>query len=256
MQEHGDKGSGNHWIIVKICAVALLVGGGFFLYESGALRFFLSRQCILNFLDTLGPFAFIGFIVLQAAQVIVAPIPGEVTGLIGGYLFGLYWGTLLSTVGLVLGSYVAFALARAFGRPFVERFVDKAILDRFDYVLHHKGIFLVFLLFLIPGFPKDYLCFVVGLGHLTTREFLVISSIGRFFGTLMLTLGGGFLRCQQYERFGVLVLVALVLTVGMLAFRGRLERWLLTLNSRSREALGEAKGERRTSLSTLNTPKW
>ena len=256
MQEHGEKRSGNYWIIVKISAVVLLVGGTFFLYKSGALRFFLSRQCILNFLDSLGPFAFVGFIFLQAAQVIIAPIPGEVTGLIGGYLFGLYWGTLLSTVGLVIGSYAAFALARAFGRPFVERFVDKAILDRFDYILHHKGIFLVFLLFLIPGFPKDYLCFVVGLGHLSTREFLIISSIGRFFGTMILTLGGGFLRCQQYERFGILVLVALVLTVGMLAFRGRLERWLLTLHSKSREALGEAETERRSSLSTFNTPKY
>ena len=50
-------------------------------------------------------------------------------------------------------------------------------MERFDYLLHHKGAFLVFLLFLIPGFPKDYLCYMLGLGHLTTLEFLAIASV-------------------------------------------------------------------------------
>lgn len=155
---------------------------------------------------------------------VAAPIPGEVTGLLGGYLYGPFLGVVLSTVGLTAGSYTAFALARIFGRPFVEKFVDKSTISRFDYLLHHKGAFLVFLLFLIPGFPKDYLCYILGLGHLSTIEFMVIGGTGRLFGTILLTLGGDYIRHHQYGRFSVLVGIALVIVFVAMAYRDKLER--------------------------------
>jgi len=180
---------------------------------------------MLVFLDSLGPLSFIGFILLQVLQVVVAPIPGEVTGLLGGFLYGPLLGVFLSTIGLTIGSYIAFALARAFGRPLVDRLVDKRVMKRFDYLLHHKGAFLVFLLFLIPGFPKDYLCYILGLGHLTTMEFLVIGGTGRLFGTILLTLGGTYIRHHQYLRFFVLAGTAIIVVFIAMAYRDKLERF-------------------------------
>jgi uncharacterized membrane protein YdjX (TVP38/TMEM64 family) len=179
---------------------------------------------MLGFLDSMGPFAFIGFILLQVTQVVAAPIPGEVTGLLGGFLYGPVLGVILSTIGLTIGSYIAFALSRAFGRPFVEKFVHKSALDRFDYLLHHKGGFVIFLLFLIPGFPKDYLCYILGLGHLSTTEFLIIGGSGRLFGTILLTLGGNYIRHQQYGNFFILTGVALIVIFIAMAYRDKLER--------------------------------
>jgi uncharacterized membrane protein YdjX (TVP38/TMEM64 family) len=97
-------------------------------------------------------------------------------------------------------------------------------MGRFDYLLHHKGAFLVFLLFLIPGFPKDYLCYILGLGHLSTMEFLVIGGTGRLFGTILLTLGGNYIRHHQYGRFSILVGVALVVVLVAMAYRDKIER--------------------------------
>lgn len=179
---------------------------------------------MLNFLDSLGPAAFVGFIILQAAQVVAAPIPGEVTGLLGGFLYGKFTGIVLSTIGLTIGSYIAFSLSRTFGRPLVDRFVNKSTIERFDYLLHHKGAFLVFLLFLIPGFPKDYLCYILGLGHLSTMEFLVIGATGRLFGTILLTLGGDYIRHHEYGKFSILVGVALIVVFIAMAYRDKLER--------------------------------
>jgi uncharacterized membrane protein YdjX (TVP38/TMEM64 family) len=179
---------------------------------------------MIAFLDSLGPLSFVGFILLQVTQVVAAPIPGEVTGLLGGFLYGPFLGVVLSTIGLTIGSYIAFALARAFGRPLVDRLVDRRVMKRFDYLLHHKGAFLVFLLFLIPGFPKDYLCYILGLGHLTTMEFLVIGGTGRLFGTILLTLGGTYIRHHQYLRFFVLTGVAIVVVFIAMAYRDKLER--------------------------------
>ncbi|MCX8030399.1 MAG: VTT domain-containing protein [Thermodesulfovibrionales bacterium] len=190
-------------------------------------------------MDDLGPLAFLGFILLQASQVVAAPVPGEVTGLLGGYVFGKLLGVVLSTIGLTIGSFIAFTLSRKLGRPFVEKVVSPATLARFDYLLHHKGAFIVFLMFLIPGFPKDYLCYILGLGHLSTSEFLIIGGTGRLLGTVMLTLGGDYLRNQEYYKFFILTGIALLFILIAYAYKDKIERvfrlWHISKYRKKRE---------------------
>ena len=223
-----------NYVWLKLFILLFIAGGiGLLFYESDFWRFFLSKKRMMQFLESLGPWSFVGFISVQAFQVIAAPIPGEVTGLLGGYLYGPFLGIVLSTVGLTLGSFLAFVLSRTFGRPFAEKFVPESAMQRFDYLLHHKGLVLVFLLFLIPGFPKDYLCYILGLGHLSTLEFLVIGTVGRLFGTSLLTLGGTFLRLEQYLRFSILVVVAVGVIVVVMIYRDKLEQLFDYLHSKS-----------------------
>lgn len=211
----------------------------FILYKAGTFQFFMDRTRVHAFLDSLGPLSFLGFILLQTLQVVAAPIPGEVTGVLGGFLYGPALGVFLSTIGLTLGSWINFALSKTFGRPFTDRFVSKKTMAKYDYLLHHKGAFLVFVLFLIPGFPKDILCYIIGLGHLTTREFLVISTVGRFGGTVLLTLGGAYLRHQQYYRFSLLLGVAVVIIFLSMVYKDKLERifriWHITSRKKERK---------------------
>lgn len=199
----------------------------------------MDRERLKGFLNSLGPLSFIGFIFLQALQVIAAPIPGEVTGLIGGFLYGPFLGVLLSTLGLTLGSWIAFYLSKTFGRPFVDKFVSRDTLDKYDYLLHHKGAFLVFILFLIPGFPKDILCYILGLGHLSTKEFLIISTVGRFSGTVLLTVGGSYLRHQQYYKFSVLLGIAVIVVFLVMVNKEKMERvfriWHISSRKKTRE---------------------
>ncbi len=204
------------------------------LYATGLFHFFMDRERMGGFIRSLGAWGFVGFIAIQAFQVVAAPIPGEATGFLGGYLYGPLLGVALSTIGLTIGSYIAFTLSRTFGRPLTDRYVDPAIMSRFDYLLHHKGAFFVFLLFLLPGFPKDYLCFILGLGHLSTLEFLVIASAGRLLGTSLLTLGGAYVRHQQYRQFFVLCGLAVVVVFLVIAFRDRFEGFLRRLYERGR----------------------
>lgn len=211
----------------------IVVGLSVLFCRTDLFKFFISKQCMTRFLDSLGSWGFLGFMSLQALQVVVAPIPGEVTGLLGGYLYGPYVGLVLSTVGLTVGSYVAFALSRALGRPFAEKFVPRPAIQKFDYLLQHRGLFLVFLLFLIPGIPKDYLCYILGLGQISTAEFLLVGTVGRFFGTILLSLGGNFLRLQQYVKFSILVAVALIVVLTAMLFKERLERLFEHLHARA-----------------------
>jgi len=231
--------------------LALLLVGFFaalaaVLYATGLLDLFLDRQRLLAFIDEHQRFAVVIFITLQALQVVAAPLPGEVTGFVGGLLFGPVWGVLFSTIGLTLGSWAAFLLARTLGRPLVERLVDRDTLRRYDYVMRHKGLFLAFLLFLIPGFPKDYLCYLLGLGHMSQRNFLLVSIPGRLLGTILLTLGGSFVRDARWGAFFLVVGVTLFALLLMMIYRKQLERLARRLQAWQRlQAMLERRRQRR-----------
>lgn len=161
-----------------------------------------------------GAYSPLAYILIQALQVVVAPIPGGLIEFIGGYLFGVKVGFLYSMIGVIIGSWIAFALARLFERVAVEKFVHIRTMKKFDYLIGHEGVILSFLLFLIPGFPKDALCYILGLTPMHLGIFLVISTLGRIPGTLMACLQGGKAFDHQYKAllilFGISLLVIMV----------------------------------------------
>lgn len=210
----------------EITAVLLFIAVGTYLfYAFGLFEFFTDRQKLVDLIQEHRGYAELIFIGLQVVQVIAAPVPGEVTGVAGGVLFGTFRGIVLSTTGLALGSWLAFTLARLLGRPIVEVVVRPETINRYDYVMKHKGLFLAFLMFLIPGFPKDILCYILGLGHMRQRDFLVISTTGRLLGTTLLTIGGTFLRDERYGAFFTLVGISLGVIILVMIYRDNLEGW-------------------------------
>ncbi len=190
---------------------AVLVGvvacGVFLVFHYDIHLLFTQREKTIAFLRSFGPLSVAVFVALQVFQVIFAPIPGEVTGFIGGCIFGAFLGTVYSTIGLTVGSWLAFTLARYFGLPFVEKFVSARIVRTYDHFIEHQGVMIVFVLFLIPGFPKDALCYLLGLSHMRTGIFLVVCTLGRLFGTITLSLGGHWFQGEQLLAFVVLAIV-------------------------------------------------
>ncbi len=186
-------------------------------------------------LEAAGPLAPILFISIQALQVIFAPIPGEATGFLGGYLFGIPLGLAYSTIGLTLGSLVAFLLGRWLEQTFVTRIVSRETMQRFDFLMEHQGALVAFILFLIPGFPKDYLCFILGLSPMDLWVFLVICTIGRIPGTLMLTIQGAEVSEGHYWSTLILVGVCLLLAGLTYYFRGTLYSWIRRLETYHRQ---------------------
>jgi uncharacterized membrane protein YdjX (TVP38/TMEM64 family) len=156
------------------------------------------KNKLLNFIKSYHPYDEFIFIFLQILQVVAAPIPGELTGLIGGYLYGPFWGTFYSTIGLTLGSWIAFMLARFFGEPLLEKVVKKEVFEKFDHFMEHQGIVVSLILFLVPGFPKDYLCYIMGVSRIPLWTFILVSTIGRLLGTIMLSFTGYYAGNGQY----------------------------------------------------------
>ena len=211
-------------LALKIVIFPLLVVLASYLFIHYDLYlFFIDTQKVISFINSYHPYDELVFISLQILQVVAAPIPGEISGLIGGYLYGPALGTVYSTIGLAIGSWIAFALARFLGLPLVERVVKPAIIQKYDYFLEHRGLFVSFLLFLIPGFPKDCLCYIMGLSHMKTWHFLGISTVGRLLGTILLSASGSCARNNQYT---VLLIVAGISCIFiMFAYLYR-DKWL------------------------------
>jgi uncharacterized membrane protein YdjX (TVP38/TMEM64 family) len=204
-------------IVQAIILFSIFIFCTFIFFHYHLTILFTDQDKAITFIKSFGPLSIVVFIFLQILQVVLAPIPGEVTGIIGGYLFGPILGTLYSTLGLTAGSWLAFSLANAFGEPFVEKVVKAETLNKFDGFLEHKGGLVIFFLFLIPGFPKDYLCYILGLSNMRAWPFMIISTGGRLLGTISLSLIGDFAKNRDYRSlFVIIILCCMVFIIAYL----------------------------------------
>jgi len=189
------------------------------------------REKAKAFISSFGPGAPLIFMLLQILQVMLAPVPGEATGFIGGYLFGAGKGFIYSSIALSVGSLINFSAARLFGRPLVERLIPADKLARFERILKRQGTLVIFILFIFPGFPKDYLCYFLGLSTFPFRIFILMATVGRMPGTVMLSLQGAFLYERSYGLLALILGICLALALGAYRYRERLYRWAERLNN-------------------------
>lgn len=179
-----------------------------------------------TYVQSFGVLAPVVFILLQAAQVVFAPIPGQLLGFAAGYLFGSLAGTAYSLTGAAIGSFAAFMLSRRYGRPYVESVVYGPTLDRFDEVCRERGLVALFVIFLVPGLPDDVLCLAAGLTELDIEKMVVVSVVGRLPGHLLVAVAGANLAAGAV--WETVVIVALLLVTSFVGWyrRNEILRWL------------------------------
>ncbi len=212
----------NRRFLINLLLLLAFIGAGCYIFiHYDVASLFFHKEKTIAFIRSYHPYDGLVFIILQILQVVFAPIPGEFTGIIGGYIFGPFLGTFYSTIGLTIGSWLAFVIARIFGLPLVEWAVRPEVIRKYDSLMQHKGAPLSFILFLIPGFPKDCLCYILGLSHMKIWTFVAVSTIGRLLGTVMLSLGGGLMRNNQYWTLLILSLTGGIFVLGGYIFRDK-----------------------------------
>ena len=204
------------WIFLLLGFVAVLSLLVWFF--PGWWSVFHDPQVIQDWLEHWGPWAPVVFVVLQTLQVVIFVIPGEVTQIAGGWLFGFSLGSLLSLSGIMLGSAIAFKLTHWLGVKFVHRIAGPETVAKFDGLMASpKFIGSLFLFFLIPGIPKDVLCYVAGLSRLKFWPFLVISGLARLPGIIGSSLmGKAFFDGNWWLLAAVAGIAALLFAIGWL----------------------------------------
>ena len=162
--------------------------------------------------------AYTGMVFLQ---VLVAIIPGEPLEIAGGYAFGAVWGTVLCLLGAFLGSVAVFAVVRKWGVPLVEVFFPREKLEKLSFLkTSPKRTALLWLVFTVPGTPKDLLCYFAGLMELKWPSWLLIASLGRLPSIVTSTVGGNALGLQNYQ-FAILTFAATAVIglIGLVIYR-------------------------------------
>ena len=211
----------------------ILAGLGLFLFAALTLVvFYFAGRPMIRFVrqpdrfrawvDSRGaaaPILFIGMVVLQ---VIVAIIPGEPLEIAAGYAFGAAEGTLLCVCGTFLGGMLVFQLVRRYGTRAIEVFfpLEKLRSLRFLGKNEKRLHITVFILFFLPGTPKDLLCYYVGLTKLPLKSWAVISLVARLPSIVTSTVGGNALGTRQYI-FAAIVFAAtlLISALGIWIYR-------------------------------------
>nr|WP_272904868.1 TVP38/TMEM64 family protein [Halobacterium sp. TGN-42-S1] len=171
-------------------------------------------RAVREWVRSFGTLAPVAFVALQATQVVVAPVPGQVLGFAGGYLFGATTGTALSLAGATIGSVVVFVAARRLGRPFVEDVLDPEVLSTFDDLVARGGPLVLFLVFLLPGLPDDAICLLAGLTTIPIWQLTVVSLVGRLPGYFLTAYAGDRAAASSFTETAVL-LAALTLVAGV-----------------------------------------
>ncbi len=190
-----------------------------------------NRQRLQTLITSLGAWGPLLYVLFQAVQVVVAPLPGEATGgFASGFLFGPWLGLLYSLLGLTVGSTVGFLLGRWIGSPVVTRLVPQEVETRFRDLAKRRGALVGLVVFAWPYFPKDYFCILLGLCGMPLRTFVIIQVLGRFPSALLFNLQGAELYDHNYFVFFLLVALLLgVAAVGFI-FRDRIYRFLTQLS--------------------------
>lgn len=189
------------------------------------LRLYADHDFLRAHLQAWGVLAPLVFILIQALQVMIAPIPGEVTGFLGGFVFGQGLGFVYSMIGLTAGSLFAFGVGRWLGAAFVQRLVNPEVWHRLGFIVEAEGAILCLILYLIPGFPKDMLCYLFGLSPMPFWLFTVTSTLGRIPGTWVLSAQGAKTASGQYVKIALLTATVAALALPLYYYRQRIVTW-------------------------------
>lgn len=162
-------------IISLIIAAGIL---GFIGYLSW--RFALNREEFKAYMDSAGIWGYLIYPCIVMLQIVVAVVPAGPLQMAGGYAFGTVLGTILFVIGATLGSIIVFVLVHHFGKPIVDIFFKDKDIQKLKFLQDDKKRNLLFLiLFVIPGSPKDLLCYVAALTDMKLWFFLLVVSLGR-----------------------------------------------------------------------------
>ncbi|HEY3067457.1 MAG TPA: TVP38/TMEM64 family protein [Methylomirabilota bacterium] len=186
------------------------------------VRLYKDKHFLKETVRSWGWMAPLVFIAIQALQVIISPIPGEITGPVGGALFGTFWGLVYSTIGLTVGTLFCFGVGRKWGEPLVRPWLSEHHWNRMNFILEAEGAILCFILYLIPGFPKDIISYLFGISPMPFWVFAVVSTLGRIPGTWMSSYFGAHVAEQQYVYAAIFIAAITALCLPIYYYRDRI----------------------------------
>ena len=185
------------------------------------IRHLKEPEAFRQWVDSHGMWGKLAFIGISVLQIVVAIIPGEPIELFAGYAFGTWEGTLLCEIAILLGGALVYAFVHRYGRRALNVFFSQEKIDSLRFLQNENKLELwVFILFFIPGTPKDIMTWFVPLTRMKFTRFLLISGVARLPSVITSIISGSALGDGRH---GLAVIVfaatAAISAVGLLVYR-------------------------------------
>ena len=200
--------------IVILIIITLVLG-----YKYRGYMFMLKNpEEFKNFIASFGFYGVFVFVLSQFLQVAIFFIPGEIIQAAGGWIYGALGATILSLIGIIIGSIFLFLLSRKYGRPLVEKFTSEKQFKSIEAALSSKKVnLIVFLIYFLPGIPKDSIILACGISKISLKEFLIYSTLGRIpLLVLSCYFGSTMLSCNKILLFFMILVIVIIFLIGVL----------------------------------------
>lgn len=191
---------------------------------AAALNFVRDREVVAAYLESLGNWGPLLYLLILGVQVITAVIPGHALMIAAGYMYGFSEGLILNLIGVVGASQLAFVLSRRVGKPFVQWFVPAHLLHRWDGMATRQGFFFYLICFWFPIIPSNATNYIGGLSSISFWLFFLANVAGRLPGLIVVTLIGSHGFELTGSQWGMLALAGLVVIIGGRSLAVKIER--------------------------------
>ena len=203
--------------LIFLILIVVLIPLYLYFYQQDFLMRFRDFDDIVTFLERYKLQSIPIYIILQIAQIVISVLPGQFFQLAAGYLYTFWPALLFSCIGAFLGTTITFWLAKALGSDFVHMFFEKDKTEDYVKRLNSKKAYtIVFLLYAIPGIPKDVVSYAAGISEMKYKPFIILSTIGRLPGMMGSIIIGSMWYKEEYIGmiiFGVLASLAFILGI-------------------------------------------
>lgn len=209
----------------RICSIIVII---IFLAFSAAVAYFIGKPMFQNanspesfkeWVSGYGMWSWLICIFMMVLQIIIAVIPGGALEIGAGYAFGVVEGTILCVIGSIIGCAIVFAFVRRFGVKIVEVFFSLEKINSLAFLKDEKKRdVLSFIIFLIPGMPKDLLSYFMGLTNMPFKRWMLISTVARTPAIVVSVMGGDALGSKKYVMAIVVFAITTVISVAGMFF--------------------------------------
>ena len=196
--EINDKNKKTLGIIILILIVIFSLVVGYFIGVP-LVKYANNPSLFRDFVDKHGFISYIVFCLMSVFQTIFALVPGEPFEILAGYSFGAFGGTVLCLISSIIGSSIVFFLSRKLGTKFVELFFSAEKIASLNILQDKTKVYLLtFILFFIPGTPKDLLSYVAGLTPIPYLSYILITTVAKIPSVITSAIGGDALGDKKY----------------------------------------------------------
>lgn len=217
-------------LVINIAVLAVVLIFTIF-YYTGLLSHFSSLEEAQKWFESFGVWAWLIFFIIQVLQVVVLPIPAQITTIAGVIIFGPLITFIISAIAIILGSFLCFAIGRHLGVKIAYKVASKETVDKYRNLLTKKGRILLPVMFLFPVFPDDLLCFVAGTTKMTWPYFIIVTLLTRLIGVACICwFGSG--ELIPFHGWGIPVWIVLGILMAVVLFllfkyQEQFEEWII-----------------------------